>query len=41
MLAEVLHRLMIAEVVERYKVKPEDAVRFLKEKAEVIPNSYQ
>lgn len=36
-LAEVLHRLMIAEVVERYNVKPKDAVKFLKEKAEAIP----
>ena len=35
-LAEVLHRLMIAEVVERYNVKPKDALDFLK-KAETIP----
>ena len=36
-LAEVLHRLMIAEVVERYNLKPKDALEFLK-KTETIPS---
>lgn len=36
-LAEVMHRLMIAEVVEKYDVEPRGAVRFLKENPEVIP----
>jgi len=36
-LAEVLHRLMIAEVVGRYNLKPKDALAFLK-KAETIPS---
>ena len=36
-LAEVLHRLMIAEVVEKYDVKPKKVLRLLKEKPEVIP----
>jgi len=36
-LAEILHRLMIAEVVERYNLKPKDALEFLK-KAETIPS---
>lgn len=36
-LAEVLHRLMIAEVVEKYDVKPKKALRLLKEKPEIIP----
>ena len=36
-LAEVLHRLMIAEVVGRYNLKPKDALEFLK-KAETIPS---
>ncbi len=36
-LAEVLHRLMIAEVVEKYDVKPGRAMKYLKEKPEVIP----
>lgn len=36
-LTEVLHRLMIAEVVERYNLKPKDALEFLK-KAETIPS---
>lgn len=36
-LAEVMHRLLIAEVVEKYDVEPRGAVRFLKENPEVIP----
>ena len=36
-LAEVMHRLMIAEVIEKYDVKPRGAIRFLKENPEVIP----
>ena len=36
-LAEVMHRLMVAEVIEKYDVEPRGAVRFLKENAEVIP----
>ena len=36
-LAEVLHRLMIAEAVEKYGVKPKKAVRLLKENPEIIP----
>jgi len=36
-LAEVLHRLMIAEVVEKHNVKPKNALRLLKEKPEIIP----
>ena len=36
-LAEVMHRLMIAEAIEKYDVKPRGAVRFLKENPEVIP----
>ncbi|MGB2842101.1 MAG: PIN domain-containing protein [Halobacteriota archaeon] len=36
-LAEVTHRLMIAETVEKYDVEPRGAVRFLKENPEVIP----
>ena len=36
-LTEVLHRLMIAEVVEKYDVKPKKALRLLKEKPEIIP----
>ncbi len=35
-LAEVLHRLMIAEVIEKYGVKSSNAVKYLKEKPEVI-----
>jgi len=36
-LAEVMHRLMIAEAVEKYDVEPRGTVRFLKENPEVIP----
>ncbi len=36
-LAEVLHRLMIAEVIEKYDVKPGRAIKYLKEKPEIIP----
>jgi len=36
-LAEVLHRLTIAEVVEKYNIKPKNALRLLKEKTEIIP----
>ncbi len=36
-LAEVLHRLMIAEVVEKYDVKPGRVIKYLKEKPEIIP----
>ena len=36
-LAEVLHRLMIAEAVEKYGAEPKKAVRLLKEKPEIIP----
>jgi Predicted nucleic acid-binding protein, contains PIN domain len=36
-LAEIMHRLMIAEVVEKYDVEQRGAVRFLKENPEVIP----
>jgi len=35
-LAEVLHRLMLAEVVEKYNVKSSNVIKFLKEKPEVI-----
>ncbi len=34
--AEVLHRLMIAEVVEKHSVKPKDVVKFLKQNPEII-----
>jgi len=37
-LAEVLHRLMIAEVVEKYNTKSREAVRLLKEKPGIIPS---
>ena len=36
-LAEVMHRLMVAEVIEKYDVEPRGAIRFLKENPEVIP----
>jgi predicted nucleic acid-binding protein len=36
-LAEVIHRLMVAEVIEKYDVELRGAVRFLKENPEVIP----
>jgi predicted nucleic acid-binding protein len=32
-----MHRLMVAEVIEKYDIEPRGAVRFLKENAEVIP----
>ena len=35
-LAEVLHRLMIAELIEKYKIKSNNAIKFLKEKPEII-----
>ena len=35
-LAEVLHRLMIAEVIEKYGVKSSRAVKYLKEKPEIF-----
>ncbi len=35
-MAEVLHRLMIAEVVEMHDVKPQRAVKFLKQNPEII-----
>ncbi len=35
-LAEVLHRLMIAEVVEKFGIKSSSVVKYLKEKPEVI-----
>jgi predicted nucleic acid-binding protein len=37
-LAEVMHRLMVAEVIEKYDVEPRGAIRFLKENPEV--NTY-
>lgn len=36
-LAEVLHRLMIAEVVEKHGVEPSKVVKFLKHNPEIIP----
>ncbi len=36
-LAEVLHRLMIAEVVEKYNVEPKKALKLLKEKPKIVP----
>ena len=36
-LAETLHRLMIAELIEKYDIKPNKAVQYLKEKPEVVP----
>ena len=35
-LAETLHRLMIAELIEKCDIKPNKAVRYLKEKPEVV-----
>lgn len=35
-LAEVLHKLMITEVAEKFGIKPYDAVRFLKRRPELI-----
>src|SRR3972149_377232 len=36
-LAEVLHRLMIAETVEIFNIEPKKAVKYLKQKPELIP----
>ncbi len=35
-LSEVMHRLMVAEVVEKYDVKPKGAIRFIKDNPEII-----
>ncbi len=35
-LGEVLHRLMLSEAVEKYRIKPYQAVRYLKEHPEVV-----
>ena len=35
-IAEVLHRLMIAEIIEKYGTKSKEALRLLKEKPEII-----
>jgi predicted nucleic acid-binding protein len=36
-LAEVLHRLMIAEVVEKHGIEPHKVAKFLKQNPEIIP----
>lgn len=42
-LAEVMHRLMVAEVIEKFDVEPRGSVRHLKENPEIIPtlNKYE
>ncbi len=35
-MAEVLHRLMVAEVVEKHGIEPQRVVKFLKQNPEVI-----
>jgi predicted nucleic acid-binding protein len=35
-LGEVLHRLMLSEAVEKYRIKPHQAIRYLKEHPESI-----
>ena len=35
-LSEVMHRLMVAEVVEKYDVKPKGAIRYIKDNQEII-----
>ncbi len=35
-LAEVLHRLMMAEAIEKYSIKSNNAVKYLKENPEII-----
>ena len=35
-IAETLHKLMITEVAEKYSIKPHDAVRFLKNRPDLV-----